>query len=98
MQFSRGSSNEPKCSGIEVFPSTASPAPQITGLALAGGVAVLSWQTAAATLYQAQFKNSLLETNWSSFGNTVLGSGDVVSLTNNISGVSNRFYRIAVVN
>jgi hypothetical protein len=95
IQFSRGSSNEPKCSGIEVFPSAVSPAPQITALAVTNGTAILTWQSSPATLYQAQYKDDLKAANWATFGNTLLGSGGPLSATNSVPGIAQRFYRIA---
>jgi len=94
VQFTRGASNEPKCSGIEVFASAASPAPQIISLVATNGSAILTWQSAASTLYQAQYLDNLKQTNWTTFSGLLFGTGGPLSVTNSISGASQRFYRI----
>ena len=99
VQFTRGSSNEPKCSGIEIVPNS-SPiqAPQITNVSVTNGATRLTWQASTATIYQVQYKNALSDANWIPFGNTVLASGSTLSATNNVNGVAQRFYRIAQTN
>ncbi len=98
VQFLRGSANEPKCSGLEVFGS-APPAqpPLFTGITAANGLAILTWQTTPAALYQVQYKDELTATNWFACGNPLLASGATLSLTNDAAGLSHRFYRIAQI-
>jgi Malectin domain/CARDB len=93
VQFSRGYSNYPKCSGIQVFGSTPIAAPVATATSL-GPQRVLTWPTLSGGLYQAQYKNDLAETNWTALTPVLLAGGASLSVTNEAVGVPKRFYRI----
>ncbi len=98
VQFTRGATNQPKCSGIQVF-GTAPPAqpPVITGSSLFGTSAVISWQSSPAVIYQLQSKNDLADPNWTTL-NTLVATGTSSSLTNDAAGSLRRFYRVVQVN
>ncbi|PWU13802.1 MAG: hypothetical protein C5B50_18600 [Verrucomicrobia bacterium] len=99
VQFTRGAANEPKCSGIEAFGSASvSQPPVITGLGLTNSIATVTWQTSPATIYQVQYKDDSRGTNWMAIGNAVVASGTSLSITNPVSGLGRRFYRIAQFN
>ena len=98
VQFTRGSANEPKCSGLAVLGSTpVSLPPQITGTTSVNGAANLAWQTAPGGLYQVQYKDSLNQPNWTALGSIMLAPGTTLS-TNDASGGAWRFYRVALIN
>ena len=98
--FTRGSANEPKCSGIEVFGS-APPIqpPTITGCAVGtNGTLNLTWQTSPAVIYQVQYRDDLRQTNWSNLGNPVVASGTSLTFSDALPGVGQRYYRIVQLN
>jgi hypothetical protein len=72
------------------------PAPKITGFGVNNGSAILNWQTEVGASYQVQYKNDLRETNWSNLGNSIVASGNSLSITNGIGGAGQRYYRIVV--
>jgi hypothetical protein len=99
VQFSRGAANEPKCSGIEVFGSApATQPPNLTAMGVTNHLAILTWQTSPAVIYQVQYKNSLGDPDWTVLGNAMIAPGSTLSVTNGTTGVPQRYYRIVQVN
>jgi hypothetical protein len=97
VQFTRGASNQAKCSGIEVFGSTPAQRPVIAGLSVTNNQATLSWQTSPGAIYQAQYKDDLAATNWSSLGGPIVATWASLTVTNDITGLARRFFRIALI-
>lgn len=96
VRFFPGSSNEPKCSGIEVIPTSAITAPQIASINLFNGSAVITCQTSPGGIYQAQYKNDLSEPAWANVGSNIVATGSSATFTN-VVGVptpTHRFYRV----
>ena len=54
----------------------------------------LSWNAESGTVYQVQWSDTLATNGWSDFGGTVTAVTDTVSITNDISDVTHRFYRL----
>ena len=98
VQFTRGSANQPKCSGIEVFGSPpVTQAPQFIGFSVTNNTAMFTFQTSPAAIYQVQFKNDLSDMNWFNLGNPVVASGSTATVTDPVSA-SRRFYRTVQLN
>ena len=98
VQFIPGATNQPKCSGIELFGSAPTlQAPQITSCKLTNGSTLLTWQSTAATIYQVQYKTNLSDTNWLPLGNNLVATGNTLSATNNNAGAARRFFRVVQI-
>jgi aryl-phospho-beta-D-glucosidase BglC (GH1 family) len=71
------------------------PAPWMINAARPGTNVVMSFLTEAGLTYQAQYKSSLTNVNWTALGGPVLGSNTVQSVTD-LAGSGSRFYRVLV--
>ena len=59
---------------------------------------VLSWMALSGRSYQAQCKSSLAQTNWVNFGNAIIATNAMMSVTDTISpGVARKLYRVALL-
>jgi hypothetical protein len=58
---------------------------------------VLSWQGLAGQMYEVQYKTNLTDAAWLPLNSPAPGTGAVLSLTNNIGGAPQRFYRLAIL-
>jgi hypothetical protein len=74
------------------------PVPVASATATASNAVVVSWSTFPSKTYRLQFKDDLSATNWLTFGSDVIASGSLLSVTNSISGVLQRFYRVLQLN
>jgi hypothetical protein len=72
------------------------PRPKITGISVTNGNAILAWSTVIGGHYQAQFKNDLSQPNWNDLGSSITASGSSLSVTNGVSGVGQRYFRVVV--
>lgn len=97
VEFIQGDSNEPKVSGIEVIRATIVPPPRVLSTTVSNNVVTLTWQTSPGKTYRVEFKSSLSDTGWTTFGSDLLASGGSLSSTNSAGGNSQRFYRIVQV-
>ncbi len=70
--------------------------PRFVGISRAGDQVTLTWQTAPGKRYRLEYKNHLAETNWT-LGNDYSASGDTLSVIDVTTGVSQRFYRLLVL-
>jgi hypothetical protein len=99
VQFKRGSANQPKCSGIEVFGSPpAAQAPQFTAFNVTNDTVVLTWQTSPAAVYQLQYSSDLTQPNWLNLGNPVVAIGTTLSAVDSLQAGGRRFYRVVLFN
>ena len=62
---------------------------------MAGTNLVVSFPSQSGFNYQAQYKNSLMDAQWSPVGNSVPGNDGVMSVTNPIAGQAS-FYRVLI--
>ena len=98
VNFVPGAANQPKLSGIQVLANNSVlNAPVITSISRTNSVASLAWSASAGTIYQAQYKNDLTQTQWFGLGTNVLATGNALSVTDNASGSLQRFYRVVRV-
>jgi hypothetical protein len=99
VQFWHGSANQPKCNGIEVFGSTpVTQPPQVIGFGVSNSMAVFTYQTSPAAIYQVQYKNDLNGPNWLNLGNPVIASGTTLTASDPLINNSRRFYRVVQFN
>jgi hypothetical protein len=99
VQFTRGSANQPKCSGIEVFGSPpAIQAPQFTGFSVTNSTAVFTYQTSPGAIYQVQYKMDLNDANWVNLGNPAVASGTTLTGSDPLTNGGRRFYRVVQFN
>ena len=62
-----------------------------------GGQVVLNWPGMPGQMYQLQYKTNLSDSVWLPIGGPAYGTGADVSLTNNLDGAQQRFYRLAIL-
>jgi len=64
---------------------------------VAGSSLVLAWASFTGQSYQIQFKNDLSDPSWQPLGDLVLGTGSPISVTNDLSAPTQRFFRLSIV-
>jgi hypothetical protein len=62
-----------------------------------GANVVLTWPGLAGQMYQVQYKTNLTDAAWLPLNSPVQGTGGGLSLTNNLGGAPQRFYRLAIL-
>jgi hypothetical protein len=70
---------------------------KITSITITNGVAVITWNSVANNYYRLQYKNNLLDANWTDLAPDILATGSVTSTTNVLGGAPRRFYRVELV-
>jgi hypothetical protein len=85
----------PALSDSLTFSVFVSSLPQFTG-ATAGsnGQIQIKFNTLPGQTYQVQFKNSLAEASWTTLGGTVPGTGSSQTVSDDLAGSAQRFYRL----
>jgi hypothetical protein len=58
---------------------------------------VLSWLGLAGQTYQVQYKTNLTDPTWTALAAPLPGTGAPLSITNNLGGASQRFYRLTIL-
>ena len=88
----------PPLSDEQTFSVFVSGPPQFTG-ATAGsnGQVQIAFNTLPNQNYQLQFKPSLTDANWTTLGGIVPGAGSPLTLSNDVSGTLQGFYRLLVL-
>ena len=64
----------------------------------AGSSLILNWTGVAGQTYQLEYKNNLTDPAWTPVGNPVTGSGGILTLTNDATISSQRFFHLRLVN
>ena len=80
-----------------VIVTAPNPVFKITSITISNGVAVITWNSVASNYYRLQYKNNLLDANWTDLAPDILTTGPVTSATNVLGGVPQRFYRVELV-
>jgi alpha-L-rhamnosidase len=85
----------PPLSDAKTFSVFVSGPPQFTG-ATAGtnGQVQITFNTLPGQNYQLQFKTNLTDANWTALGGIISGTGSPITASDNMSGSSQRFYRL----
>jgi hypothetical protein len=85
----------PPLSDIKTFSVFISGWPQITGASTQGNAQLqISFNTLPGQHYQVQFKDSLTETSWTSLGGIIPGNGSTLTVSDDMTGPPQRFYRL----
>jgi hypothetical protein len=58
---------------------------------------VLNWLGLNGQLYQVEYKTNLTDLAWIPINPSTLGTGAPLSLTNNLGGTRQRFYRLSIL-
>jgi hypothetical protein len=58
---------------------------------------VFSWPTVSGRTYQIEFKDDLNASTWAPLGSTLVGTGNVITSTNNLTFAIQRFFRLQLV-
>jgi len=67
---------------------------EIVSTTLTNGVASIAWNAVDGQQYVVEYTDALDSTNWISLLPAIRANGAVVTATNELSGVAQRFYRI----
>jgi hypothetical protein len=71
--------------------------PMFLSVTVTNSTASLTWSSIAGQSYRVLYKDDLTATNWNAVSPDVFASGPTATATNNISGSTNRFYRVLVL-
>ncbi|HVU28690.1 MAG TPA: lamin tail domain-containing protein [Verrucomicrobiae bacterium] len=83
----------PPASATRSFTVTVWPEPQLGAVNAINNQMILSWQTVAGQNYQIEYKDNLSDADWTPLGNSLLGDGGLISITND-TATAQRFFRI----
>ena len=64
---------------------------------VSGANVILNWPGFASQMYQVQYKTNLTDAAWIPLNSPIQGTGASLSLTNNLGGAPQRFYRLAIL-
>jgi hypothetical protein len=70
--------------------------PNLTVQNSANGL-VMSWPTLLGQSYEIEYKDDLNLPAWSVLGNTILGTGATITVTNDVTQSVQRFYRLRLL-
>jgi trimeric autotransporter adhesin len=74
------------------------PSPVINSVGLTNNIATVAWNSVTGGVYRVQYIDNLSGTNWNDLSPDVMATGLTAIQTNVVTGVSQRFYRIRVLN
>jgi hypothetical protein len=55
---------------------------------------VMSWLSAPGQTYQIEYENDLNATSWTPLGSPIIGNGDLLTVTNDVTASPQRYYRL----
>jgi hypothetical protein len=85
----------PPLSDAQTFSVFVAGPPQFTGVKpVTGGQVQISFATLPGQHYQVQFKDRLTDSTWTSLGEIISGTGSPASVSDNLTGQPQRFYRL----
>ena len=90
-------SGRPRLSASRSFSVTVLPPPQLLNLALEGTTFTFSFAGLNGQTYQLEYKNDLNEPLWLPLGSAIPGTGAFLTLTDDVSLSSARFYRLRLL-
>jgi hypothetical protein len=73
--------------------SASEASPMVSANILGGGL-TLNWQTVFGQSYLIEYKNNLTDPAWTVLGSPIAGTGGLLSVSNNVSLSTQRFFRI----
>ena len=72
-------------------------APPSLAARIIGGQFTLTWPTLAGQTYQVQYKDNLTTDTWTALGHSLAGTGDLLTLTNNLPLSAQRLFRVWIL-
>jgi hypothetical protein len=97
VQFSKGSSNEAKVSGIEISQTPNLPSVQISSITLSNSTIQITWPAYVGKTYRLQYRDDLAAATWNSLAPDVTATSTTASAVISTTG-AHRFFRIQVMN
>jgi hypothetical protein len=79
---------------IDNLSFSANEAPPLVNVSILGSGLLLNWQTVLGQSYQVEYKNNLTDPAWTVLGGPISGTGGFISVTNNATLSTQRFFRI----
>src|SRR5262249_4043989 len=71
--------------------------PVITGVSTTNDLVTLTWTSEAHKTYRVEYNAKVAETNWVALVPDLVATGSSTSITNNVAGVTQRYYRIELL-
>jgi hypothetical protein len=87
----------PPMSGTQTFTVTVLPVPQMVFGSPSSGILPLTFGTLPGQNYQVQYKDDLSDPSWTALAPAVLGTGGVLEVDADMTGQSQRFFRLVVL-
>jgi hypothetical protein len=84
----------PNLSATQTFTVTVYSPPQLGSASISGNQFTLSWQTIAGQNYQVEYKDNLNASSWTPLGSPVSGTGEFITVTNDVTLSTQRYFRI----
>ncbi len=91
-----GFRDDPAFLGLDDISLTPIPTPAPTITATNAGSIAFSWATLPGVIYQVQYQSNLSQTNWQNLGPAMVATNGSLFISDPISLMQNRFYRVVV--
>jgi len=70
--------------------------PQLRGVTLKGNQFVFNWPTITGQTYQIEYKDNLTAATWTLLGGPMVGTGNLLIITNALGTSPQRFFRLVI--
>ncbi|HVU27987.1 MAG TPA: lamin tail domain-containing protein [Verrucomicrobiae bacterium] len=80
-----------------IFSATAPPPPSLS-VQISGANFLLNWQATEGQSYQLEFKDNLMDPDWTPLNYPVMGTNGTLTITNDLGNAQQRFFRLRLVN
>ena len=97
VQLTKGASNEPKISGLEISPTPPLPSIQISSVVLSNGALSLAWPAYIGKTYRVQYQSGLGTGLWNNLAPDITATSTTASAVDS-PVIFQRFYRVLVLN
>jgi hypothetical protein len=87
----------PNLSATQTLTVTVVPPPQLQNMVQNGDQLSFSWQTLPGQVYQVEYKQALTDTDWLPLGSPQTGTGDALTVSQDVTADSQRFLRVRVL-
>ncbi|MDB6122171.1 MAG: hypothetical protein JWQ71_1164 [Pedosphaera sp.] len=88
----------PVLSNIRTFSIVVVPPPRVSNVKISNGNFNLTWQTYPGKTYRVEYKNNLIDPNWTTLGSDQVAVGSSLSASDAVNANPQRFYRIVQLN
>jgi hypothetical protein len=90
-------SGVPSLSATQTFAAVVYLPPQLGGFGQVGNQFIFGWQAPPGQTSQVEFKDDLSTTTWTPLGVPITGSGNFITVTNDLNSSTQRFFRLRIL-